>query len=349
MKKVYIIVVNYNGWADTIECLESVFRNDYPNYRVIVVDNNSTNHSMEYIRAWAEGRLDVAASHDNPLRHLSFPPVPKPVAYVEYCRAEAEAGGGAEGKETRLVLIQNEANLGFAGGNNVAIRYALAHDAMYFFLLNNDAMCSGTTVGVLLNVAAQADAAIVGARVFDKTGAHLLFSGRRWPAHLFGFSRPPALQQDGPFWPSGDVDGCAIMLRRDLLEQRDLEQQQFLDPAFFMYAEETDLCLYAAMRGFRCVVARDAVVYHGLAQSSGGKGGPLPFYYITRNRIFLARRWLNIVWLVLFHLYYVPSRIVLQVLRRNTNKETRQAIVSGLKDGYAGVAGKWRKHGSNIG
>jgi GT2 family glycosyltransferase len=39
--KVYIILLNYNGWADTIECLESVLRNDYPNYQVIVVDNNS--------------------------------------------------------------------------------------------------------------------------------------------------------------------------------------------------------------------------------------------------------------------------------------------------------------------
>ncbi len=39
--KIYIIILNYNGWADTIECLESVLRNDYPNYQVIVLDNNS--------------------------------------------------------------------------------------------------------------------------------------------------------------------------------------------------------------------------------------------------------------------------------------------------------------------
>ena len=49
--KVYIIILNYNGWADTIECLESMLRNDYPDYQVIVVDNNSPNNSMEYIKA----------------------------------------------------------------------------------------------------------------------------------------------------------------------------------------------------------------------------------------------------------------------------------------------------------
>jgi len=49
--KVAIIILNYNGWQDTIECLESVLRNDYPNYQVIVVDNGSSNNSMEYIKA----------------------------------------------------------------------------------------------------------------------------------------------------------------------------------------------------------------------------------------------------------------------------------------------------------
>jgi len=57
--KIAIIILNWNGWKDTIECLESVFRIDYPNYQVIVVDNNSPNNSMEYIKAWAEGNLDV--------------------------------------------------------------------------------------------------------------------------------------------------------------------------------------------------------------------------------------------------------------------------------------------------
>ncbi len=80
--KVYIIILNYNGWADTIECLESVLRNDYPNYQVIVVDNNSPNNSMEYIKAWAEGKLDVWVNPNNPLRKLSSPPVSKSIPYV---------------------------------------------------------------------------------------------------------------------------------------------------------------------------------------------------------------------------------------------------------------------------
>jgi len=90
MSKVYIIILNYNGWADTIECLESVLRNDYPNYQVVVVDNNSPNNSMEYIKAWAEGKLDVWINSENPLRKISFPPIPKPFPYLFYTREEVK-------------------------------------------------------------------------------------------------------------------------------------------------------------------------------------------------------------------------------------------------------------------
>ena len=48
--KVVVIILNYNGWKDTIECLESVLSNDYLNYQVIVVDNGSQDNSMKYIK-----------------------------------------------------------------------------------------------------------------------------------------------------------------------------------------------------------------------------------------------------------------------------------------------------------
>jgi len=57
--KVYILILNWNGWKDTIECLESVFRNTYPNYQVVVLDNGSTDDSVERIKAWAEEKQGV--------------------------------------------------------------------------------------------------------------------------------------------------------------------------------------------------------------------------------------------------------------------------------------------------
>ena len=69
--KVVVIILNYNGWKDTIECLESVLSNDYLNYQVIVVDNGSQDNSMKYIKTQAEGRQEVLIPEStHPLYHL---------------------------------------------------------------------------------------------------------------------------------------------------------------------------------------------------------------------------------------------------------------------------------------
>ncbi|HPX78231.1 MAG TPA: glycosyltransferase, partial [Methanobacterium sp.] len=56
---VSIIILNWNGWQDTLECLESVFQIDYPNYQVILVDNNSQDQSLEKIRKYTQGKITV--------------------------------------------------------------------------------------------------------------------------------------------------------------------------------------------------------------------------------------------------------------------------------------------------
>lgn len=58
MPRVSIIILNWNGWEDTIECLESVYQITYPNYDVIVVDNGSEDESVEKIKEYAEGKAD---------------------------------------------------------------------------------------------------------------------------------------------------------------------------------------------------------------------------------------------------------------------------------------------------
>ena len=64
---VHIIILNWNGWGDTVECLESVLRCDYADFRVVVCDNASTDGSLERIKAWADGRLDVRVRRGGPI------------------------------------------------------------------------------------------------------------------------------------------------------------------------------------------------------------------------------------------------------------------------------------------
>jgi len=110
--KVAIIILNWNGWKDTIECLESVFRNLYLNYQVVVLDNGSTDDSVEKIKAWAEGKQEVEVDLNNPLYHLSHPPVPKPIPYIEYDRKTAEAGDASALNHRNKVRLESYIKFG---------------------------------------------------------------------------------------------------------------------------------------------------------------------------------------------------------------------------------------------
>lgn len=79
--RVFILVLNYNGWRDTVECLESVQRLTYPDYRIVVIDNGSTDGSVEKIKAWAAGELSVES------KFFTYDPSTKPVRWIEYGRA----------------------------------------------------------------------------------------------------------------------------------------------------------------------------------------------------------------------------------------------------------------------
>ena len=58
---VSIIILNWNGWRDTIECLESVYRITYPNYDIIIADNGSEDDSIKKIKDYTEGNLEVSS------------------------------------------------------------------------------------------------------------------------------------------------------------------------------------------------------------------------------------------------------------------------------------------------
>ena len=136
MFNTYVIIVNYNGWEDTIACLESVFKLTYPNVRVVVVDNGSKNQSTGYLRAWAEGNL---SSYSKAHRELTFPSVSKPVSY-SYLAAETLADTENDGS-LPLTIINSKKNGGFSYGNNLGIKYALRDKNLaYLWLLNNDTL-----------------------------------------------------------------------------------------------------------------------------------------------------------------------------------------------------------------
>lgn len=296
-KKVYIVILNWNGWADTLECLESVFRTDYANYRVIVCDNDSSDGSLEKIRDWAQGRL-VAPSGNCALAHLGFPPRPKPIPFIDLDKKAAEAGaiGSADAS---LVLIQTGANLGFAGGNNVGLRYALARDDFqYAWLLNNDTVIRPDSLACLVaRMDASPASGICGSTLIyyhspDQVQALGGASYNRWRcrASQIGALQPACRKIDASKVERdmAYVAGASMMVSRTFLQDVGLMEEDY-----FLYFEEFDWARRAHGR-YALAYAPASIVYHkeggSIGTSVAGKRSALSTYYLQRNRIRFVNR-----------------------------------------------------------
>lgn len=284
--RIYVITLNWNSWECTISCLESLLRTNYNNYCVVVCDNGSTNGSEVHILDWAEGRTLAPTPTAQALCDLVTPPIPKPIPITRYSREQAEAGGSSE--DGQLVLVQTGGNLGFAGGCNVGIRYALARgDADYIWLLNNDTL---VTPQSLPHIVARAEAdpnigmcgsTLLGVKQPNKIQA---LAGASLRAST-GTSRHIG---NGETWPKLDLDPQGVEAEMDyvvgasiLASRRFLETIGLLAEDYFLYYEEIDWACRAKDR-FRLAYASDSIVYH---MEGGSSGFSLILYYYYRSMI----------------------------------------------------------------
>jgi len=208
---VYILVLNYRAWRDTLLCLKALERLEYPNYRLLVLDNASENDAVAQLRA-------------------AFP---------------------------QLELIVLERNLGFAGGNNVGLRQALAEGADYVWLLNPDTIPEPGALAAMVERAEQ-DPRIgaVGAVLYEMDNpAQVQAWGGGEVVLSWGLIR--LLTHPRQAARLSYISGASLLVRR-----RALEQVGLLDEGFFMYGEDCDYGLRLRKAGFLLAVAPQARVRH---------------------------------------------------------------------------------------
>ncbi len=290
---VSIIILNWNGWKDTIECLESVLNLSGGSFRVVVCDNASTDGSTEKIKAWARG--DVRAEAANPdLAHLISRPSPKPIPFLELARGQAESGTARF--DIPLVLIHNGANLGFAGGENVGIRYALRdQECQFFWMLNNDTVVAPGALAALLRcMQERKDMGLCGSLNLSYTHPNEVQSEggnlySRWTGRVR--TRPRRLVGDltSAIVKFDYINGASMLASRNFLEQVGL-----MDESYFLYFEELDWAMRAKGR-FGLGYTRDSVIFHKEGATIGSSANRrrrslVSERYLTRSRVLFTRR-----------------------------------------------------------
>jgi GT2 family glycosyltransferase len=351
---VAVVILNWNGWRDTIECLESLQHLDYPAFRILIIDNGSMDDSLVRIRAWCEGKLDSAANF------LGQTPGAKPVVWDEFPWGEAETEERLDGKassgtplsDRALLIIRASRNLGFAGGCNAGIRFAMKRGFRHIWLLNNDTVVDPEALSALMRTAESDDrVGIVGSKIlfYDFPSLVQSLGSNRilWPAKAV----PDAGASDGMRLKVKWVYGTSVLLRAETLEATGL-----FDERFFMYAEDEDLCVRAEKRGWGVWTAVDSIVWHKWASSSnvtnekkrlqGGKDVRIPWrgflmqlYYQTRNGIFLAKKNFPSLWLP-YLILRTAHLLAITVLRADRPGLHWSVILKGTWDGVRGRMGR---------
>lgn len=244
-----VILLNWNGRGDTLECISSLQEMNYPNFRIVVVDNGSNDDSVSAIR----------------------------------------------GEWPDLNLIETGNNLGYAGGNNVGIRWSLEHGADYVFVLNNDTIVARDILNELVAASVLLEnRAVLGAKIlFYNSPETLCFGGARWDSSLgrlitLGWNMPDTAPFDR-MTESAYANGCAIFVPSNIFKEVGL-----LDAEMFLIFEETDFCYRARKVGYKSWFVPGAKVWHKISASIGGSESPLARYFHARNQLIWGTRHLSL-------------------------------------------------------
>jgi GT2 family glycosyltransferase len=271
------VVVNWNGWRDTLDCLASLQEQEYGNLQVVVVDNGSTDDSVERIRS-------------------AFP-------------------------EARL--IETGKNLGFPSGCNVGLRAALGGSAEFIWLLNNDTICPPDTLRKLVRRAmASPEAGLVGTVLFyahDPANVQAWGGGRikPWIAFTTHFDAPTE------FGPNCYTTFASALARREMLEEVGL-----LYEGFFMYCDDSDLCLRMQKTRWKIVMAEDTAVLHKEGGSTTTSEKPFMTKVVTVSCLRLIRRSSKLA------LIGMPVYVILRLGNRVVRREWKgfRAVCAGVME-----------------
>ncbi|MCJ7633022.1 glycosyltransferase family 2 protein [Candidatus Bathyarchaeota archaeon] len=328
--RVFIVVLNWNAWLDTLECLESLQEIDYPNYEIIIVDNGSTDKSVEQIKN-----------------------------YILQVDKQSQTSRG------RCTLITNDTNLGFAGGNNIGIKYSREklgfrreHGASvgYVLLLNNDTVVGKDFLKRLI-WAGKNDKAIglLGPKIyFHNDPNRIFFAGGRLNKLLtrgthkgYGeseLSRDITNKESMRSLDYEEVDyvtGCCLLIKGEVIEKIGL-----LPEEYFLYYEDVEWNLKAQKAGYKTVLVPEARIWHKVSQSTK-EGSFLYLYYLFRNGLLLARRNGHSFVLLLAYIQsiYILAKQLFKVFVLRRKGVWEEAVSSGIIDFYRNRFGEFRKKG----
>ena len=246
-------------------------------------------------------------------------------------------------------IIHSGKNLGYAGGMNLGIQYALKHGADYLLLLNNDLFLAQNALKhFATGIRRRPESGLWGGAIFYADDPERIWFGggrvHKWLGRTMhvGYKKrrksPTRLAEGGIDY----ITGAMMLIDRKVFEKCGL-----FDMSLFLYFEDADFCLRAQETGFTPTFCPAVEALHQVG-ASDGSGGPTAayLYFQTRNRYYVLQQCggrFYKLWLTCLHiLIYTVLRIVVVFLSAPKNALPKiKALWRGCADSLKNVRGPY--------
>lgn len=280
-----IIILNWNGWKDTIECIKSLYKVSSISFTVIVVDNGSANDSVSQISKFVEENyfhvlyVDEGESLDTPL------------------------------KDRDLVLYKLSENYGFAKGNNMGLKLLKDQIIDYFWILNNDTVVEHDSVKLLMDFMEQHKDYVA----CTPQIRYFMPSNRIWNCGgklFFGFRKYYYNEEENiifkkDYFDISFVTGCALFIRPQLLD----ENVNLFTERFFFGEEDFEFSLRMRQQKRKIACCPHSIIYHKVSASTQDRPKLTNIYIYYLNRFINIRQHFSkhefFLWR-LINYFYIP-------------------------------------------
>ncbi|MFY0593259.1 glycosyltransferase family 2 protein [Roseivirga sp.] len=283
---VAIVLLNWNSFNYTNDCLVSLDQINYDNVEIVVVDNASSDDSLK----------ELELTHPN------------------------------------VTYIKNGENLGFTGGNNVGIEYALEKDNEYVLLLNNDTLVDPDFLSELVDSIHQDPmVAAVQPKIYYNHDRSLIWhaGGKYFPALTYSQSLGNNKEDSLEFNTEKHVDWitcCALLVKTEVIKEVGMLSDLF----FYGCYDDVELSLRIRKAGYNLKYCPKSIIYHAVLAAARGddknKEGvikPYFHYLVNRNHLILLRLQKNYFYKLsgfIFQLLKIVSYVVYFAVRMRPRK-----------------------------
>lgn len=271
-RSILIIILNWNGWADTKECLNSVLNLKEVDFTTVVIDNGSTT-DCELIEQYGLQHFQSTSVYiKEDIMQASTLPVASPGS---------------------LILIKNNENLGFAKANNIGIRFAELTSYEYVYLLNNDTIVESSSLQKLFKVLQTMSyvAVVPQIRYYEPADTIWCCGGKinGFYEEYYYKNKPFNTLPDKNIIDITFATGCALLFKRSFIKN--------LSEKFFFGEEDFELSLRMREQGLKMCCVLDSIIYHKESASIDRSAKFLNKIYVHKlNRFINIKTYAPLKW-----------------------------------------------------